>query len=185
VGVDGLAPPPGLSNGAVAVKPDGTFEISAVVGTIALQPTAPVRGWTLRAVRYGDRDLLDEPLTLTGSEEISGVQVVFTDQLAELSGTAVDAQGQLSPGCAVALFPDAGDLRAGSRRARLQRADQYGRFTMTDLLAGSYLAAAGPDVDAAVWLTADYRDRLRPAATRVTLADHEKKAIRLPCTSLP
>src|SRR5207249_10793492 len=126
VGPDAAVPPPGLSGGPVAVKADGSFEMSGVVGTIELQPASPLRGWTLRAVRYGDRDLLDEPLTLSGAEDISGVQVSFTDQVADLSGTTVDSEGRPSPGCTVAVFSDDVRTRFGPRRARLLRADQNG-----------------------------------------------------------
>jgi len=185
VGPDAAVPPPGLSNGPVAVNPDGSFEMRGVVGTIELQPASPLRGWMLRAVRYGDRDLLDEPLTLSGGEDISGVQVVFTDQFADLSGTTVNAEGRPSPGCAVALFPAEGRMQFGSRRARLLRADQNGRFRVSDLPEGSYLAAATPEVDAAVWLTEDYLSRLKLLATRVSLTGREKKTITLRCESVP
>jgi hypothetical protein len=185
VGPDAAVPPPGLSGGPVAVKADGSFEMSGVVGTIELQPASPLRGWTLRAVRYGDRDLLDEPLTLSGGEDISGVQVFFTDQVADLSGTTVDSEGRPSPGCTVAVFSDDGRMRFGPRRARLLRADQNGRFSVSDLPEGSYLAAATPEVDAAVWLTADYLSRLQTLATRVSMTGREKKTITLRCASVP
>jgi hypothetical protein len=185
VGPDAAVPPPGLSNGPVAVKADGSFEMNGVVGTIELQPASPLRGWMLRAVRYGERDLLDEPLTLNGGEDITGVQVFFTDQLADLSGTAVDSEGRPSPGCTVAVFPDDGNIQLGSRRTRLLRGDQNGRFSVPDLPRGSYLAAAAPEVDAAVWLTADYLRRLEAVAARVALADREKKTITLRCASVP
>ena len=185
VGPDTAVPPPGLSNGPVTVKGDGSFELNGVIGTIELQAAAPVHGWTLRAVRYGDRDLLDEPLTLTGGEEIAGVQIVFTDQLATLSGTAVDNEGRPSPGCTIALFPNDGRIRFGSRRTRLLRADLNGRFSVADLPTGSYLAAATPDVDAAVWLQVDSLSRLQTIAALVTLTDRQKRSITLRCASIP
>ena len=184
-GPDAAVPPPGLSNGPVSVKGDGSFELTGVIGTIELQAMSPLPGWTLRAVRYGDRDLLDEPLTLTGGEAIAGVQAVFTDQLAAVSGTSVDVEGRPSPGCTIALFPEDGKTRFGSRRTRLLRADQNGRFSMSDLPIGSYLAAAMPDIDAAGWLTVDSLSRLQTIAARVTLTDREKKTVALRCASAP
>jgi hypothetical protein len=185
VGPDAIVPSPGLSAGPVAVKADGSFEMTGLLGTIELQPASPLHGWTLRAVRYRDRDLLDEPMTLSGGEDISGVEVVFTDRPTDVSGAAVDAAGRPSPGCTVAVFPDADGLRFVARRSRLMRTDQRGRFRIADLPAGSYLAAATPDVDAAMWQTGDSLDRLRNIATRVSLADGDKKALRLSCASLP
>jgi hypothetical protein len=55
---------------------------------------------------------------------------------------------------------------------------------MPELLAGSYLAAASPDVDAAAWQTTEYLDRLRPIATRLTLSGRDKKEVSLRCVSM-
>jgi hypothetical protein len=184
VGRDAAAPAPGLSNGPVGIGPDGVFEITGVVGTVDLQPVSPLRGWALRSVRYGNRDLLDDPLTLSGTETISGVQVVFTDRLADLSGAVADAEGHPSPGCDVAVFPD-GDAAAASRGARLVRADQNGRFDVPTLLAGSYLVLATPDIDASLWPTREYLSRIRPFAQRVTLTDREPLNLALTCMRVP
>jgi hypothetical protein len=184
-GADTAIPAPGLSNGPAAVNADGTFEITGVIGTIELQPASPLRGWTLRSVRYGDRDLLDDPLTLSGGEDVSGVQVVFTDQIAELSGTTLDAQGRPFPGCAAAMFPADDRVRSATRRMRLVRTDQNGRFSVADLPSGSYLVAATPDVDAAIWRTLDSLGRLQTIAVPVTLTGREKQTLSLVCVSLP
>jgi hypothetical protein len=183
-GLDAAAPAPGLSNGPVGIGPDGAFEISGVVGTVDLQPAAPLRGWILRAVKYGDRDLLDDPLTVSGTETISGVQIVFTDRLADLSGTVVDAEGRPSPGCDVAVFSDGG-AAAASRGARLVRADQTGRFSVSSLLSGSYFVLAALELDVSQWPAADYLRRLRPLAQSVTLTDREQLSVALSCVSVP
>jgi hypothetical protein len=184
-GPDAAVPAEALSNGPVSVGPDGSFEMSGIVGTIDLQAASPVRGWVLRAVKYGDRDLVDEPLTLTGGENISGIQVLFTDQLADLSGTVAGADGHPSPGCAVAVFPDSGSTASGLRGARLLRADQRGRFSVSDLLSGSYLVLATQDIDTALWPTSEYLNRLHPYATPVTLTGRDKQRLALACVSVP
>lgn len=182
VGVDEFAP---YSSNATPVRADGTFEVTGLVGTVVLQPSQPIPGWTLAAMRYGNRDLLDEPLALAGTENITDIDLVFTDELAQLSGTVVDAEGRPSPGCAVVLAPAQSDPRANSDRARLLRADQNGRFAIDDVRSGAYVAAAIKNIDAAAWLSRDYRDRLLPNASALTLADHEKKTATLVCAPLP
>jgi hypothetical protein len=47
------------------------------------------------------------------------------------------------------------------------------------------LAAATPDLDAAVWLTVDSLRRLQAIAEPVTLTDREKKMTTLRCVSVP
>jgi hypothetical protein len=55
VGPDAAVPPPGLSNGPVAVKADGSFEMGGVVGTIELQTASPLQGFRTRKVCGSDR----------------------------------------------------------------------------------------------------------------------------------
>jgi hypothetical protein len=132
----------------------------------------------------GDRDLLDESLALGGGDEFSDLKIVLTDHFAQFAGVTTAADGRPSPACEIALFPDVAELRFGSRRMRLLRADSNGRFTARDLLAGTYLAVAAADIDAAIWQTTDYLNRLRPAATRLTLAGGENRDVSLACTSV-
>jgi hypothetical protein len=199
---DGSAPPPLSSirlearqvglytgvpippRGAVTVKPDGSFEMTNLFGVVEIQLAQPLRGWTIASVMRGDRDLLDEPLALGAGDEFSDLKIVLTDQLVQLAGVTTAADGRPSPACEIALFPDIADLRFGSRRMRLLRADSNGRFTAEDLLAGTYLAVAAADIDAATWQTTDYLNRLRPAATRLTLAGGEHRDVSLACTSV-
>ena len=166
----------------VTPKADGTFDIADVMGTIELQATTPP-GWTLKAVRYNGRDLLDDPLALKSGEDVAGVQVVLSDQVATLSGVTADAAGQPVAGCAVAVFPDEPAPRFTPRRMRLARADQTGRFRVADVPSGSYLAVAATDIDASIWLTPEFLERLRAGATAVTLGDREQKMVTLSCES--
>jgi hypothetical protein len=190
-GPDAAIQPRVLTSGPVTPKADGTFEIVDVMGTVVLgADTLP--GWTLKAVRYDGRDLLDDPLALKAGVDVAGVQVVLSDQVATLSGAAADSSGQPVSGCMVAVFPaetpdGAGGPRSNAaprfnlRRMRLVRADQTGSFRVADLPSGSYFAAAATDIDASVWLTPEFLDRLRAVATAVTLGDREQKAISLLC----
>ena len=184
-GPDAVISAEGLSGGPVFVKADGTFELTGVAGTVELQVVSPLRGWMLRSVKVGDRDLLDDPLAMSGTEDVSGVQLILTDQLADVAGTVADAEGRPSAGCAIAMFPAEGNPGFGSRRSRLVRADQNGRFRVSDLPAGLYLAAAAPEVDGDAWLTVDYMRQLRAIAEPVRLSDREKATISLRCASIP
>ena len=85
----------------------------------------------------------------------------------------------------VLIFPeDRTLLRSPRRVARWVRPNQQGRFFVDDLLPGSYLAVALDEVDEAEVWNADYLDRFRSRATRVTLGDREKKTIALERTDV-
>jgi hypothetical protein len=182
VGPDARSP---LSTVQTRVKADGSFEMSGLLGSIVLEPGSPIPGWTLEAMRSGSRDLLDEPLALSGTENVDDIELVFSDRLGSLSGTTVDDRGAVSPGCAVVVLPVEGELRFGSDRSRVQRSDQNGHFIVSDLRPGNYLAAAIANVDASQWLSADYRDRVRPVASSVAIAARDRRTAALVCTSLP
>jgi hypothetical protein len=201
---EGFSPPPPLSSIRLDVRPageqsragarmiapkpaaiaaDGSFEILDVIGTLSLQLTTPVKGWTLRAARLGDRDLLDEPLTLTSGADVSNIEVILTDRLGQLTGLAGDSEGRPSPGCPIVVFPEAGP--AESRWMHLSRADQRGRFTFPDLLPAIYRVSAVADLDPALWQSSDYLERLRPRAARVDLQKGSASELSLVCESLP
>jgi hypothetical protein len=182
VGPDARSP---LSTVQTRVKADGSFEMSGLLGSIVLEPGAPIPGWTLEAMRSGSRDLLDEPLALSGTENIGDIELVFSDRLGTLSGTTVDDRGTVSPGCAVVVLPAEGELRSGSDRSRLQRSDQTGRFVVSDLRPGNYLAAGIANVDPSRWRSADYRDRVRSVAFPVAIAARDHRTTALVCSSLP
>ena len=73
-------------------KPDGSFEMSDLFGTIDLDALAPP-GWTLKSVMYRDRDLLDEALTLKTGENVSGVEVILSDEVGAVMGSVNLADG--------------------------------------------------------------------------------------------
>lgn len=179
-GPDAAIPSRTLTRAPVTPKADGAFDIADLFGAIELQATAPP-GWTLKAIRYGDRDLLDDPIVLTSGEDIRGVQLVLTDQVATIVGSTVDGAGRPMPGCSVAVFPDARTFRFNPRRMRLQRASQNGQFAVSDLPSGSYLMTAALNIDASIWLTPDAMDELRSRATSLVLSDRERKTMTLPC----
>src|SRR5207244_6562732 len=81
-----IAPP----IGAAAVKPDGTFTIQDVVGRSELRVSNLPRGWVVKAIVREGRNLLNVPVDFKNGDELSGVEILLTDKLGELSGTVID-----------------------------------------------------------------------------------------------
>jgi Carboxypeptidase regulatory-like domain len=163
--------------GATPIRPDGTFAIEDLVGRRELRISNVPRGWTVTAILHNGRNLLNVPIDFKGGEDVSGVQIILTDQPTELTGLVVDPQQRPRADCSVLVFAEDRTFLAG--RARWVRPDHTGRFRVEGLPAGTYLAAAVADVDDVEWSTVEYLDRLRSNAARVTLADAEKKTITL------
>jgi hypothetical protein len=132
----------------------------------------------MKAKLYNGRDLSDAPIAFNAGTAIDGVRVLMTNRTATLAGAAVDAQGTPVADYSVLLF--AADRALSARRyARWARPNQQGRFAIADVLPGEYLAIAVADVDDTQWQNADYLDRFRAAATKLTLAESEKKSLTL------
>jgi len=160
------------------VRPDGTFDLTGIVGRRELRvPTAP-RGYVVSAVLYEGRNLLDSPIDFNGGEVLLGVQVVLTSRPSQLIGTVNDAAKAPVSDYSVLVFPE-DPLRNPRRLARWVRPNQRGQFTSDDLLPGSYLVIAVDDVDADRWQQFAYLNQFRGRATRVTLGDGEKKTVAL------
>jgi len=163
--------------GAMTVKPDGTFTIEDVVGRRELRVSNPPRGWVVKAITHKGRNLLNVPIDFKSGEELSGVEVLLTDKLSELSGTVVDRRQRPRTDCSVIVFAENRAFLPG--RTRWVRPDHTGRFVVEGLPAGEYLAVAVADVDDVEWTTVAYLERLRSSASHVTIADAEKRTITL------
>ncbi len=179
-GPDAGVSPQLLAPGApFVVKPDGSFSIAGVLGSVELVVSAPA-GWAVSQMTGADRDLLGTATTFEGGEVISDARVVLTDQIAEISGSVVDRDARPASGCTIAIFPS--DPRGAFSRYRMQlaQADRTGRFVLRELPAGSYTVAATSD-DMTNWTASGNLDRLRALGTSVTLAEREKTSLTLAC----
>jgi hypothetical protein len=159
------------------VGPDDRFTLTGVFGRRVLRVNQLVPGWIVKSITIGGRNVLDVPIDFKDGENIRDVVITVTDNAAELSGVVLDANGAPAIGASVLVFAE--DRRQLPRRARWEKPDLQGRFVITGLPAGSYLVALAADVDDTRWSTPEYLDAFRAQATRVTLADAEKKSIAL------
>ena len=93
-----------LPGGRVAVKPDGSFSLVGVLGTVEFAVTTPA-GWAVSRLAAGDRDLLGTPITFEGGEIINDARIVLTDQVGEIGGSVVGADLAGSGWLQIAVFP--------------------------------------------------------------------------------
>ena len=164
----------GMSGGAVtrqAVNDDWTFFVSGVVGAARLRIGVPER-WVVKAVLHGGRDVADVPLDLKSGEEIGGVQVVVTDRAAVLSGELFDSSRKRATDGTVLLFAaDTANWYEGSRRVRVTRPDQQGRYRIPGVLPGEYLAVALDSVEEGLWNDPEFLESMRPHTQKVVIRD--------------
>jgi len=151
---------------------DGHFTLKGVSpGRYRLSATMMTArpAWTLRTSSVGGQEALDSFVDIR--QALNDGSIVFTDQLADLSGHA-------SPESTVILFSaNQSHWSPQSRRVRFTRAAGDGSYVFRDIPPGEYQIAAVDDVEQGQWTDPAYLQSLASAATKVTIAEGEKKTV--------
>ena len=141
---------------------------------------SPPPGWTLKSVVVNGKDVLTAPLELS-TGDVGGAVVTYTDQVSQITGTVRGIVANTS--ATVIVFPV--DYQAwiangmSPRRTRQSPVSGAGAYTAAGLLAGDYLIVAVDDNDLSDSQDPAMFDRLAHVATRVALADGDKKTADL------
>jgi hypothetical protein len=173
--------------GAASTAPDasGAFETGVPGGSYFFYAEDLV-DWHLKAVLFEGRDISDVPIEIKG--DVAGIVVLFSDDVSQIAGTVRHAQGGPDNSAFVVVFP-ADRQRAGSfgarfpRRARLTAASMAGTFSFKSLPPGDYLVAAIPATLLDGWQDPKALDVISRTATRVSLAENEKRTVDLRATT--
>ena len=165
------------------VKEDWTFEMNGMGGSFLFRiPTLPA-GYMVKSVLLDGRDFTDKPLDIKGADDVSDLQVVITRQVTEVTGAPVDGKGHPVVDYGIVVFEDdATRWKYPSRFVATARPDQQGRFKITNLPPGRYLAVALEYVEAGQEQDTEYLESLRPLATPFTLSWGDAKMLDLKLT---
>ena len=177
---------PAIGGVPAAVKENGTFELSGMVGTRLLRPMNLPKGWYLHNVRYNGADVTDAGVEFKPGEDLSGLEVHLTQQTTTLTGTVTDDKGEASKDYTVVVFSTDQQkwVLPGNRWMSSARPDQSGQFRVSNLPAGSYYAVAVEYVAQGEWSDPDWLQRARDKATEFTLSDGSTKAVELKLSAM-
>lgn len=169
-----------LSNGTIA--DDGTFELASGFGQVFFRVGMPP-GWTLKSVTLEGEDITDEPFDLTGKESVSGLRIVVTDRLTNISGQVTDARGQPIKDYVVILQPaERAQGPVPSRFLRTLRGDQDGRFNVRGMPPGRYVATAVETLEQGRHFVPEVQDALRKAGRSFSIAEGATAVVDLRLT---
>jgi hypothetical protein len=162
------------------VNDDGTFEISGILGEVMVRSTTQAPGWYLKAVMINGTDTIDMPIDFGEGREISDVQMILTRVRSGVTGSVADAQNAPVGEYVAVVFPEAREhWTAQSRFIASGRPDQKGAFKIEGLPPGRYLVAAVDYLETGAERDPELLERLKGAATAVTLGDGESKTVSL------
>ena len=157
------------------ITPDANwaFTMKNIGGPFLFRTLGLPEGWTLGAVKLGDRDMTDVPWDVpTGNKQIDGLSIVLTQKAGKVSGTVTDAAGKPTAAATVILFADDEKLwMPGSRFVRAVRPSRDGTFSIAGLPAASYRAVARDFVEDGQWEDASFLDTIRDQAARVIVGE--------------
>ena len=165
---------------SATVKADWSFELKGLVGRRVIRVINLPGGWAVKSILVDGTDIVDSGLEGKQGQEISNVEVVLTNQVTEVSGSVQNAKGVAETDFAVLVFATDTQLWGWqSRHVRVARPDQTGRFVISGLPAGSYLAVALEYLEPGEETNPEFLERVKTIATTLRLNEGEKKPITL------
>jgi hypothetical protein len=134
---------PGQDRGLMAGRPpetqmklDQTFALSGVFGTPAIVVTGLPRGWIVKAVRLGGRDVTDQAADFRGD---SDVEIVLSNRGAMVTGRIVPKKGDSVTDYGVMLLPAEPERWQASHPSALASAQSDGTYSVGPVRPGEYL----------------------------------------------
>jgi hypothetical protein len=157
---------------------DGRFRVVGLRGKVRVSGGGA--GWFTKRVLVRGVDVLSSGFDVTN--DLDGIEVVLTNKVTTVTGTARDARGIGRNDFIVTFFP-VGQFESQERasRQRTIRPDPDGVYRIRNLPPGDYLAAAVPAMSLPLdgeWDPA-FLEKVRPGATGFRLMEGQSLALNL------
>lgn len=178
----GATPQVGMTNSAGVFGVTGLLPGQYVLGgPLFFGATAGSVIWALQSVVVDGHDVTDLPLAITAESVPKDVVLTFGERWQDLSGRLRASSGAAALDYTIVLFPaDKQYWLPGSRRILTTRPGTDGQFRLGGpgpiaLPPGSYLLAAGIDLERDEQFDPAFLDSLVPAAVPLTVQPGERK----------
>jgi len=169
---------------SVGIQPaaDRSFTLEPLFGPTAIRVSG-LKGWHLKSVLYGARDITDDVLEFShGGPDL---QVILTQRAATIRGTVTTAKGAPIEAAVVVFSEDPALWNERATTTKVTYSPGDGKYTLDGLRSGRYLAVAVPRDDAMLSpAPQEYFELLATHAVRVVLAESESKSLDLKLTML-
>jgi len=155
----------------------GKFILDGVpAGQHLVRSAGAARGWMLKSVVIGGRDVTDAPIELRSGETVSNITVEFTDKVNEIQGSVTTDQGAPASEYTVLAFSTDPSLwRPLSRQIATGRPDQTGQYRIRTLPPGEYYVVTVDPGEQGEWFEPAYLEEHRAGAVRISLGVGEIK----------
>lgn len=161
-------------------RADGSFQLKGLPpGRLWLNVASFLRqGHYVKSVRWGNQDLLREPIEIADGVDVRDVQVRLASDVATLAGTVTNDNGQTAAGVGILVMES--DPRRWSlpSSAYFALAGLNGEFTMT-LPPGDYLVMTWQISSTPYGTIRAFVERHAAKASRLSLGSSEQKQVDL------
>jgi hypothetical protein len=184
IGATASIPGPGRGGRPGDAGEGGHFAIHDVMpGLYTIRASAP-RGWTMKSVFLDARDVTDLPIEVR-SENVSGLNVIFTDKISSLAGSVRDSRGNPIADATVIAFPPDEKLWAPqARQIVTARTNASGAYRLAQLPPGDYLVVAVDEVEQGEWFDPAFLALVKDRAAKVSVAEGEQRTQDLKAPSM-
>jgi hypothetical protein len=166
--------------GSGRVADDGTFQLRGLSGLQLIRAGNVPTGWAMKSITLDGQDITDAPFEFKSGRDLTGMTIVLTDRLTELSGTVRDGRGEPVKDYVLVVFPEDTKLWTGqSRFVRTARPNQDGMYTLKGLPPARYLAAAVESLENGTQNDPAVLESLKARAKSFNLAEGQPLSIDL------
>jgi len=167
-------------------KEDGTFQLENVGYTKHRLNFFPgTTGGYVKAVRWGEREITDNIVDLSGGPSAAPITIVLSMNGGEIDGTvtsdkpaAVD-QAPTPPTGMVVLVPEPPQPENTSVY-KIAPLDQTGHFSVTAIKPGEYRLYAWEDVESGSWYDAEFLKKFDSKGVKVSIKESSKSSAVVP-----
>jgi Carboxypeptidase regulatory-like domain len=129
----------------------------------------------MKAVYLDGREITDEPIDVK-SDNITGLNVIFTDRVSGLAGSVRDPRGNPASNVTVILFPpDERQWLPQSRRIMTARTDTAGAYQLSAVPPGEYLITAIEEAEQGEWFDPTFLDEIKGRATKIRIEEGDQR----------
>ncbi|MCU1260962.1 MAG: hypothetical protein JWO80_3847 [Bryobacterales bacterium] len=149
---------------------DDTFILTSVFpGRFRVNVSSLPEGLYLKAIRFGDQDVLESSLTLPPGGGSTPLEITLGANAATLAGSVVNAEGKPAPSAIVTLIPDP-PAPDRSDLYKQSNTDQDGRFTIQSIAPGKYHVYAWNDLEPGNQFDPDFLKLYETKGTKLDIA---------------
>ncbi len=171
--------------GGATIRDDWSFEMKGLDGPKIFRLNGLPAGWMVKSITHDGRDLTDSSMDFRGTEDVSSVEIILTNQITTVSGSVSNDKGEPVKEFSLVVFADdPAKWTNQSRYIATTRPDQNGQFKIEKLPAGNYLAIALDYLEEGDSSDPEFLARVRDSATKFGLADAESKSLTLKLAKL-